>query len=121
MRIMNQLAGGHRGARQRRKISPDNFTFECGGGSGAGRSERKEGKRSALVISTRLFAVMTGLFPSAVCLRRHHGEDVSIFSSVTLARFSTVESDTSFGISLDDLRFPLGENRIVKKGSSKEG
>jgi len=32
-----------------------------------------------------------------------------------------VESDTSFGISLDDLRFPLGENRIVKKGSSKEG
>lgn len=82
-----------------------------------GRTKGGKTKRAGNLDSP--FPVMTGSFPSAVCLRRHHDEDVSISSSVTLARFSTEENDTSFGISLDDFWFPLTEDRRVKKGEFK--
>lgn len=98
-------------------------------GGGCGKGERKEGKRNALVISTRPLPVMTGLFPfvrsprrlpSAVCLRRHHDEDISISSSVILARFSTKGSDTLselVSVIFDFLSRMMGER---KKESSNE-
>lgn len=43
----NEPAGGRdEGARQRRKISPDNFTFECEGGGRAG-AEKVERENEA--------------------------------------------------------------------------
>lgn len=122
MRIMNRLVateGRDKGGKL--VLITSRLNAEGGGG---GKGERKEGKRSALVISTRPLPVMTALFPfarsprrlpSAVCLRRHHEEDVSISSSAILHEGERY----SFGISLDDLQFPLENDGRVEEKKSK--
>jgi len=97
-------------------------------GGGRGKGEGKEGKRSALVISTPSLPVMTALFPFvrspclslAMCLRRHHDGDVSISSSVILVRFSTKKSNTLSELVSIFLQFSLQNDKRVKESSNEE-
>lgn len=96
-------------------------------GGGCGKEERKNGKAKHAgnldsvsscddgLVRVRSFATT---YPSVVCLRRHHDEDISISSSVSFVRFSTKGSDTLSRLASMIFDFLLGVRR--KKENSNE-
>lgn len=119
MQIMNRLVATE-GRDKGGKLALITSRLNAKGGERRRRRKRKEGKRSALVISTRLLPMMTGLFPFvrsftttspigcvfAKTSRRRH---LDFLERDPRAIFDEGER-YSFGISLDDLRFPLEDN-----------
>lgn len=113
MRIMNRLVATE-GRDKGGKLALITSRLNAEGG-GRGKGERKEGKRNALVISTRPLPVMTGWFPfvrsprrlpSAVFAKTSRRRHLDFLERDPRAIFHEGER-YSFGISLGDLRFPL--------------
>lgn len=130
MRIMNRLVATE-GRDKGGKLVLITSRLNAAGGWRTRKGERKEGKRSALVILTRPLPVMTGLFPfvrsfatmfsvGCVFTKTSRRRCLDFLKRDFLTQFSSKRSDTLLELVSMIFDFLSGMMGDGKKGSSNE-